>query len=190
VITEATKTKRLFVALPVTTTACDIFALYQNSYTILRGIHWTPVENLHITVQFLGDVEVRRIEIMTNTLKNIAKRHKAFELTFDRVIFGSPGKRDKRMIWAVFRVCPQYNDLVREVSALLRPFCTYTSPHQERIPHITLARFHAAEAVAGVHLDQPTFKKSMPVREMKLMGSALGPNGSVYSEVATAMFDQ
>jgi RNA 2',3'-cyclic 3'-phosphodiesterase len=45
---------RLFLAIPVPEPACEAIGLVQNG---LNGARWSPPENLHITLRFIGDCD-------------------------------------------------------------------------------------------------------------------------------------
>ena len=44
------------------------------------AIRWTPFEQLHLTLEFLGNVETENVPSLETALKEISHAHAAFEL--------------------------------------------------------------------------------------------------------------
>jgi RNA 2',3'-cyclic 3'-phosphodiesterase len=59
---------RLFAALPLPDVICDAITRTQRGFD---GARWSPRENLHITLRFIGDVDERRAEDIDAALGEI-----------------------------------------------------------------------------------------------------------------------
>ncbi len=153
--------KRLFLAIPLSSYFLELFERYQKSAS-LKNIRWISAQNLHVTLQFFGEVEESAIDELCQKLQKDFSALKPFHLEFDKIMFAPPGK-PPRMIWAVFKPNEYF---------------------KESILHVTLARFKDPHIAKGVDLKQPTVeKKTLDVSHCHLMESQLTPKGSLYALV-------
>ena len=44
-------------------------------------VRWVPVENIHLTLKFLGDVSETNLELLKKMMKSEAAEHSVFELS-------------------------------------------------------------------------------------------------------------
>lgn len=175
--------KRLFIAIPLPQSLRQFFADYSKNYQ-LPEIRWIPAENLHITVNFLGDTDIQLIPEITKQLKQITAQIKPFVLKFDKILFGPP-HRTPSMVWAEYLNCPEYTELVKKIISITHG----RFQHKDTIPHITLARFKNWHAVKNLKFKQPDNKKmALPVSQCQLMESKLTPRGAVYRVVENINF--
>jgi RNA 2',3'-cyclic 3'-phosphodiesterase len=170
-------TARLFAAaLPPpalrTRLAAGVAALRDDA---LRAV---PVENLHVTVEFLGDVAEDEIEPLTAALREVVSCLPAFSL---RVIGTELApKRRPRMLWAVTERSEPLGSLAREVDRAAAPFAPARGRPAGERGHITLARFRGR--VMG--LEPQSLEEEFAVDEVVLMRSRLSPAGATYAVVA------
>src|SRR6187455_2455648 len=62
------------------------------------AVRWTPFEQLHLTLEFLGNVATPDMPPLESALKQVATAHRPFELSAGRVgAFSSI--RNPRVIW-------------------------------------------------------------------------------------------
>src|ERR1700742_2744319 len=45
-----------------------------------RAMRWTPVNQLHLTLKFLGDVPAARVEALKESVREVCRGHMAMEL--------------------------------------------------------------------------------------------------------------
>jgi 2'-5' RNA ligase len=74
---------RLFVALPLPDEVRAGLARWVKSCGAQPGLRWTPVEQLHFTLHFLGEVADDRVAAITTALGRIEAP--AFPVAFDRI---------------------------------------------------------------------------------------------------------
>jgi 2'-5' RNA ligase len=147
----------------------------------IEGVSWTRTDQLHVTLRFLGDVPVSRIEPMIERLTAI--RVVPFILPLEGVGSFPPG-RPPRVLWLgtgtghprLFQLRQRIDDavLASGVDVDVRTF------H----PHVTLARCNDGAAAAATHwlhthrdFSAPPFR----VEGFDLYASELRPSGAVYT---------
>jgi RNA 2',3'-cyclic 3'-phosphodiesterase len=130
---EGGRALRLFVAIPL---PAKLKAILAGLRTELDGARWVPIENLHLTLRFLGETHEDAAEALVGELPLIA--FEAFEVEINGV--GTfPNVRDPRVLYA--RVVPTsyLTSLQQDVERMTESlgFEPESRPYR---PHITLAR--------------------------------------------------
>ncbi len=171
---------RLFVAIELPEPARERLAGLCNG---VPGARWTPVENLHLTLRFIGEVDEDKAGDIDHALAGV--RAPCFDLVFDRIdSFGS--KERARSIWAGVAPNPVLDHLHGKIeSALVR---TGLPPEGRKfVPHITLARLKSAQTghVAGYLADHGLIAgEAVEVREFALFSSFLSHSGAIHTAEA------
>ncbi len=145
----------------------------------IPGARWVPVEQIHLTLAFLGEVDEPTTGRLTGELSQI--RTPAFKLCFTGTgCF--PDRRRPRVLWVGLEPEPRLNLLAAKIrTAVLN--CGIPQEERPFSPHITLARLKLPSSrESGVFLDQQA-KKILPplsVQEFTLFQSRLTPQGAVH----------
>lgn len=157
--------------------------------TDIAGVRWVPMEQLHFTLAFLGDVETEKIQRLMEKLVRI--RNPAFDLS----IAGCgcfPNRRRPRILWIGVASEPSLMMLVEqlrntilasEIPLEARPFS----------PHITLARIRQPAGgeydafLSRVDQQEP---EVVPVREFILFESRLNPRGACHIPLGKYQFSK
>lgn len=177
---------RLFVAVDLTT---ELSAVVGELLGELRRIRsaaqaaWTKPENLHFTMQFLGEVEEFRLPALHHALTEAAHAQSAFELQLAGWgVF--PNATRPRVVWlgCAEPVAPMIA-LADGIGRALEPvgFPREARPFH---PHLTLARLRQPTLDEAVRrrLDARTRQPlgRMRVEEFHLYESRLHPTGAEY----------
>src|SRR5690242_20680052 len=91
---------RVFVAVQIpqeikTQMMAQTFELRQQAG---RGVRWGSIENIHITLKFLGDVTQKQVDALTEALQTHMRTHAPFQISLDGV--GTfPNPKRPRIIW-------------------------------------------------------------------------------------------
>ena len=154
------------------------------------AVRWTPFEQLHLTLEFLGNVATGTVPPIESALKQVATAHRPFELSAGRVgAFSSI--RNPRVIWAGIG---GEVDAVRALQADVKNSVRSFVAEQETrayTPHVTLGRVRPVKACdlrkVSDALAAATERGfgSWRVDEFALMQSKLSPHGSQHSTLAT-----
>jgi 2'-5' RNA ligase len=182
---------RLFVAVELEGPALRALAEAQSQLRRrgLEGLRWVRAEGIHLTLKFLGETPAGRVPAIEAALAEAVRGIPPHTVSLNGLgTFG--GRRNPRVVWV---------DVVGEVETLHRlqqrvdlALGRIGFPREDRnfSPHLTLARVRPeaardlAEPIARAleHVEAPSAE--VPVRELSLMRSTLGPGGAVYARLA------
>lgn len=152
-------------------------------------IKWVPIENVHLTLAFLGDVLMDRVPDIARELDGIASGIRAFECVVGGL--GYFGRNDApRVVWAgVSDGRRQVKDLYSPINEMAHALGLQTEA-REFTPHLTLARIKSAGEARGLaeRLGEERGKVygTIAVESVKLMRSELRPAGPEYSVLHAA----
>lgn len=166
---------RLFVAL---TLPADVRDRLRRLTGGIPGARWTPPENLHLTLRFVGDVDEGAAADLDAELSRIA--FPAFTLTLDGVgTFGA--SRRPRTLWVGVAPSPDLGVLQGRVEAAAQ---RAGQPAESRKfhPHVTLARLTGGGERLGRYIEANGMFGAGPfsVSGFSLMRSRLGSGDPVY----------
>lgn len=127
---------RLFVALtPPSEVVEELLAGTTALREMVPQLRWTPPEQWHVTLAFLGEVDEPVLASLTDRLARAAKRHPPLTLSF-----GGGGRFGQRVLWT--RVNGDRHGLRRLADSARAAARRSGVPMQQRPyrPHLTLAR--------------------------------------------------
>ncbi len=167
---------RLFVAIELPASVRTVLGFLHAG---VPGARWTPVENMHLTLRFIGEVEEPRIEDIDRAL--LAVRSPRFSLELAGVgHFETSGQ--PRALWAgVPKIAPLIRLRDRVESALVR--AGFAPEGRKFLPHVTLARLRDAPAPkVSAFLGRFGLFRGPPfaVERFALFSSHRGRGGAVY----------
>ena len=153
-------------------------------------VKWVSPENIHITLQFLGETEEARIPLIKETLDKILLTYSPFYIKIAGVgCF--PDSRRPRVIWVGAEeaqpVINLHGDIARGMADL-----GYREEERNFTPHLTIGRVKSNRNVRGltgkiVEIREVRFS-GFEVRNITLMKSELRPSGPIYSSLAEIPF--
>src|SRR5687768_17456269 len=101
-------------------------------------IRWSPPGNLHITIKFIGEWPVERLDELKAALQGLAGRHAAPELEI-RGFGWFPNPHSPRVFWSGVHDNRRLKDLARDTDSALLPLGIGIE-EKPYSPHLTLAR--------------------------------------------------
>jgi len=134
---------RLFTALEIPRNAAMSLSLLRGG---LPGARWIDVENYHITLRFIGDVDGRTADEIVDRLDRIDRPE--FSLTLNGI--GSFGSKKPHSIWAGVSPAPELYALQGEIERICQRIGLPPDP-RKFTPHVTLARLKASRVDDVVH---------------------------------------
>ncbi|PTM96356.1 RNA 2',3'-cyclic phosphodiesterase [Mycoplana dimorpha] len=166
---------RLFVALEVPRNAAMSLSLLRGG---LQGARWIDVENFHITLRFIGDVDGRTADEVVEKLDRIERPE--FQLSLSGV--GSFGSRKPHSVYAGVSPEPEMYALQAEIERICQRLGLPADP-RKFTPHVTLARLRNVrpEDVARYLSGRGDFFSSpFTVNRFVLMSSKESVGGGPY----------
>lgn len=171
---------RLFVALyPPAEAATAMLELLQG--VELPEHREVPAEQVHMTLQFIGDTDERQLGEVMESVERAAAGVRSLELT-PRELMCLPERGDPRLVAVETDAPAGLMEIQRRLAAKL---ARNPRDKQRFLPHMTLCRFRNGARVWRVErraLEMEPFA----VREIRLMESVLKPGGAEHREVGRA----
>ena len=134
---------RIFLAIPIPCEIKDQIRSVKSANTQLENMRWTPEENLHLTIYFIGQVPNDLSATVTAQIMKLMKDQVAFVLEFDRLFLTPLSKPE--MIWLRMKHSDNFKTLFYRVHSELVQFIPFLKiDHPDPVPHITLARFKSS----------------------------------------------
>lgn len=129
---------RLFYALvPAETEKIQIQAQQAKLRAVAQSGRDTTTENLHMTLQFLGESLPERVEALKKILTAVARENSPFSVTLDA--YGSFAGRGRERLWYLTGNSPEAAAIARSLGELLEEN-GFAVEQRAFVPHITLAR--------------------------------------------------
>ncbi len=135
--------KRIFFALPLTKGLFPKIANLEDEIEKKFKVNWIPLKNLHLTLLFLGYIDINYLNEIIRLINEIYQENKflfkPFNLKITKIDYGPPGK--KRMIWLYV----EKNDRLKEIKEKIEEKLDqnkipYQKEKRDLLLHINLAR--------------------------------------------------
>ncbi len=173
---------RLFIAVPVPENIkSDLVSLRTN----ISGAKWADIDQLHITLKFLGEVEGQVFYAVREKLSEI--KMEGFSLRFNGVGHFPPGNlrsgRTPRVLWAGLEDIGTLKKLRNRIESVLTEI-GIDRDRRKFNPHVTLARLRSPNLKSATDFlsSHNSYKsENFPVREFMLYSSTLLPAGAVHT---------
>ncbi len=189
------KTIRAFLALALPDKIKEqIFSLYspfKNKFKI--KIKWIPVENLHITVKFLGNIQGKMLDKIIRSFQDLNLKLDINLILNSVGIF--PPKGLPRVLWVSFQEHQNSSHLIDLNNKIEKELKIQGFPEEKRKfhPHVTIARLklknktHAEKFNRLFEILNSNFnnieKKFFAVNKLTLFKSELAPKGAIHSKI-------
>lgn len=175
------RSKRLFVALPISEKIKKkIEILTLSLKDVNADLKLVPVENMHFTLKFLGDIPEEKINEIKQKLSSLAEKCKSFSVNITQLgVF--PSLKKVNVIW----VGTENKELISLMNSLNNPLnYLRKNEYDKDIPHLTLARVKSEKNKEKLRRWVEQFKNldwgEMGANKMILFESQLTLKGPVY----------
>jgi len=144
---------------------------------------WVNPENIHLTLKFLGEIKDEQVVEVCNITKDVASRHKDFELDVGEV--GHFGGRSARVLWV--GAGQDCDNLIQLHKDLEHQLDSAGWPRETRkfSAHLTLCRIRNSKAgfkLAQVAQGYEDFNLgTMSADSVSVYQSQLTPEGPIYT---------
>ena len=155
------------------------------------AVRWVPMENLHLTLKFLGDVSPANVEMLCQMLHAEADLFHCFDLRLNG-LGAFPSLKRPRVIYIGIQAPATLEALQRGIDSSSRRL-GYESEERGFSPHLTIGR--VKQNVTSV--EQQAIRRALEGTRIDSLGSArvdsvhlyksdLKPTGSVYTRLYSA----
>jgi 2'-5' RNA ligase len=179
---------KLFIAVRLPQDALDHLSHISGILSSVERVNaaWVPRENFHLTLVFLGEVDISRVPDISRAMKDIARTTKPFMLSLSHV-GAFPELASPRVIWHGLEKSKILSDLAARLTQRLRiAGCTFEE--REYRPHITLARAKEVKrnhAFVSAVEALPRADITFPCTEIVLFSSNTNDEHSEYEQLAS-----
>jgi len=161
----------------------DLQEKFASSADIQKGdVKWVGPQAMHLTLKFLGEIKDEQAADVCNITKDVAGRHKNFELKVESV--GHFGGKSAKVLWVgAGQGCEQLLQLQKDLEQQLAS-AGWPKEEREFTGHLTLCRVKNPKA--GVKIAQLAENHSdlkfgtTPVDLLSVYQSQLTPQGPIY----------
>jgi 2'-5' RNA ligase len=155
----------------------------------IPGVKWSRADQLHLTLLFMGPTPEEKVPSLTQALKELTDRHKAFDLILDGWgAFPTPTK-PKVLFGHVGGSTEPLETLVKDVRKSLGAILGLETGDGPFRAHVTLGRVREKKEVEPVaqflEKEKELFRGDFQVGPLVLFESILGPTGARYVERAS-----
>lgn len=181
---------RAFIALPLPEEASRQLGqfLVNLKAKAPHGFRLVNIENIHLTLAFLGDTPLPKIRQLSEMLDAQLKHHAAITIHFTSLgAFPSPVRM--RIFWLGMETLPELIALQKDVDHCCRA-CNLPTDDKPFVPHLTLARLSdemdQTDRMQSAELLKTPLKdlqNAFVLRKLVLFQSVLKPTGAVYTPV-------
>jgi len=180
---------RCFIAIEIPETIKkSIAAIIDNLKK--SDVKWVSEENIHITLQFLGETEESLIPDIKGALYKILAPYSHFYIKIADVGCFPSGKRP-RVIWVGIKESQSLINLYKDISNEMVKF-GYQKEERGFTPHVTIGRVKSnrnmRELLSRLDELKVTDFPDFEVQDIKLMKSELKPSGAKYYSLAEIPF--
>lgn len=178
------KKHRIFVAINLPEGIKKDLAKYKEKWPELPA-KWTAKDNLHITLEFMGDMSDIELGDICKVVSEVASRHKSFSLDLNKITYGPLKKMPPKMVWVEGEKSDELADLKEDLQECLLEQVRFRPDEKGFTPHITLARitewaFKQIEPEERPEINE-NIDLSFYVESIEVMESELKRGGPVYT---------
>jgi 2'-5' RNA ligase len=152
-------------------------------------INWSPLDNLHVTVKFIGEWPEARLDELDRQLGTLGRRE-PFGMEI-RDLGWFPGKGAPRVLWAGVHGGSALAQLARDTEDRLEPL-GIAKEQRPFSPHLTLARIKHPAPLGRLRKQvqdrQTAVFGAVPVSQFTLFRSEPGSNASIYHRLREYRF--
>lgn len=184
------KKTRAFIAIPLSPSVQTYLGRLTQRWAekVPEGsVRWVKPQLMHITLRFLGNVEIDSLLGAADILDEIAARNKAFTLQLDGVgCF--PNIKRPRIVWVGLQ--GQLNAAISVKKDIDQALVSLGWEQDGRPfrPHLTLGRVKDSSKVRGFQWAADVAPLAIPVKAIHLIESTLLQDGPVYTIRHTSEF--
>ncbi len=175
--------KRLFIAIDIPENVKDdIYSFTADLFGEDRSIRIVPASNIHVTLRFLGNININKIGKIENTIRMTADSFKKFRYRITGSVNAFPALRSARVVFLEIgdgdmQISEIYNLLDNNLSKI-----KIRKESRKFVPHITIARIRDKKNIEKLTGSNPAGPSGwMDCLDITLFESHLKSHGAEYS---------
>jgi 2'-5' RNA ligase len=177
--------KRIFISIGLPENIKNKLIAYQEeiarSFPDFCPIKWSKKHNLHITLFFIGYIELEELMPMIERIEKLATNHGSFVIDLKSISYG-PKEDAPKMIWATGENSKQLGSLQTDIE---KELLDIKKPENSFVPHITLGKVTQWQFNRIEPEEQPDIARdislSFAVNSIEVMETNLGRGGADYA---------
>jgi len=138
---------------------------------------WTKKDNLHVTLNFLGNISDEELFEVCQNVKEIVSQYSPFDVKLTNISYG-PNKNSPKMVWAI-------GEKTKELISLKKSLDEALGSSERFNPHITLARIRKWDWQRIEPEERPEIEEDIDlnfsVNSIEIMESILKRGGPEYT---------
>ena len=146
---------------------------------------WTEKDNIHITLEFLGNLTDEEVGEVCVAVKEVAEKHNYFSLNINQILYGPPKKMPPRFVWAEGEKSEELSVIREDLEDALTEKVRFVPENRTFAPHITLARISEWEFRKIEPEERPEINERLDlfftVESIEVMESEMKKGGPVYT---------
>ena len=178
---------RTFIAIPLPDEIHRKLAEFQSSLKKHNAdVSWVKSENIHLTLQFLGEIHLNLVEKVGQSLEEIVPAQSQFTCKIAGTgVFPNPKRA--RILW--IGVTQGKEQVIQLQSVIEQSLAKLSIPKEDRTfhPHLTLGRVRSSknlDVMVADLLGQTNLSfGTLPVTQVTLFSSKLSPSGAIYTPI-------
>lgn len=180
---------RIFIAINLPEDIKKKLSDYQSKWPELP-VRWTKLENIHITLIFLGYLTNEEIPELCKIAKEVVSKYPQFTVNLNKICYGPPKKMPPRMIWVQGEKLKILSGLKEDLEKSLTENIRFSPENREFSPHLTLGRIKTWQWRQIEPEDRPEVEEdislSFNVNSIEVMESVLKRTGPEYTVLESA----
>src|SRR5579862_6098220 len=156
--------------------------------TFWAKVSWTKIANLHLTLQFLGNVKEDAVDPLKSALQAVAASYQAFDVTIQGA-GAFPDEKRPRVVWVG---CDDEAGHLKSLAQAVRGATIslgFPAEEHEFSAHLTLGRIRSPRPDDALTRAVSSLKSNnfgtLRVTAFHLYESRLHPEGSVYTKLSS-----
>lgn len=176
------KRHRIFIAINLPSAVKKMLVSHTKKWETLPA-KWTEIDNLHITLVFLGELTDIEMADACNVVKEISQKHGSFEISLKKISYGPENKF--KYVWVSGEKSKELSDLKFDLEESLLEKIRFRPEGREFTPHVTLARVQEWQLKQVDQEEIPEINEELDcvftVESIEVMESDLKRGGPVYT---------
>lgn len=177
---------RCFIAIPLPKSVKQQLGNLQES---IENLRWQNINQLHITLKFLGEVSDDKVQDLQAELRKVELS--AFSISLKELGYFPKGKKP-RVLWAGIEESKPLVKLKKKIEAICAVL-NFEADNRPFKPHITLARMKGTsenDVMAFIKQHKQFDIQDVPVEEFVLYESRLHSDGAEHIQLKTFQLER